>query len=237
MPRKEVPTPSDELLYTIGGGDAFKYRLGGRTLFHRFQNALRAETGHGFADAGRILDWGCGPGRIAAQVIPELESPTDFTGADIVSTSVDFANAEVAPQFKLCGVAPPLPLESSAFDCVYAYSVLTHIPGSMLRLWVEEVARVLKPGGVAMLTTMGELAFAHFRTNRGEAAFRQWLEAGVSDEVANEQLANTNVPEGYYRNTWIPEAAMRDLCKGLFDVQRVVKNFYFYQDMFVLRRI
>ncbi len=51
-----------------------------------------------------------------------------------------------------------------------------------------------------------------------------------------EEVARVLTPEGRYRKAWIPEAAMRELCNGLFDAERVVKNFYFYQDMFVMRR-
>lgn len=229
--------PSEALLRTIGGGSLHTYQLGGRTLFHRFQDVLKQETGKVFRDVGRVLDWGCGPGRIAYHVIPEMRDAQDFLGVDIVLGSVDFSNAAIAPRFKVCETTPPLPVDAASLDVVYAYSVLTHIPGPMLRGWMQEIARVLRPGGVAMMTTLGELAFSHFRTYQGEGAYRAWQAKGVSDEVANDQLDDTNVPSGYYRNTWITAPHLKKLSEGLFEVRRHVSNFYFYQDLFVLRRM
>lgn len=50
---------------------------------------------------------------------------------------------------------PHLPVEDNSVDCVAAMSVFTHIE-SFESAWLAELRRILKPGGVALLTVVGE---------------------------------------------------------------------------------
>jgi SAM-dependent methyltransferase len=51
---------------------------------------------------------------------------------------------------------PPLPYPDKYFDVVYCLSVFTHLNESMQDLWIEELSRILKPGGVLLLTIYGK---------------------------------------------------------------------------------
>ena len=51
---------------------------------------------------------------------------------------------------------PPLPYPDEYFDVVYCLSVFTHLNESMQDLWIEELSRILKPGGVLLLTIYGK---------------------------------------------------------------------------------
>ncbi|MGD9738410.1 MAG: class I SAM-dependent methyltransferase [Parvibaculaceae bacterium] len=50
---------------------------------------------------------------------------------------------------------PPTIYDYRQFDMVVAYSVLTHLPPNLARSWFEEFARILKPGGLLIITTWG----------------------------------------------------------------------------------
>jgi SAM-dependent methyltransferase len=58
-------------------------------------------------------------------------------------------------QFKVNGAKPPLDFPAEKFAFVYAYSVFTHLAPELQIPWFEEMVRVLRPGGVLLLTVHG----------------------------------------------------------------------------------
>src|SRR5581483_8009602 len=53
------------------------------------------------------------------------------------------------------GLAPPLDLDDETFDLAYALSVFTHLTEDLQRAWRDELHRVLRPGGLLLLSTHG----------------------------------------------------------------------------------
>jgi SAM-dependent methyltransferase len=49
--------------------------------------------------------------------------------------------------------------DDATFDLVYSLSVFTHLSEPLQRFWIDELARVLRPGGFLLITTHG----AHYR--------------------------------------------------------------------------
>jgi SAM-dependent methyltransferase len=102
-----------------------------------------------------VLDLGCGAGRTLRHFLPEARI-AKFHGCDIDAESITWVREHLCPPFD-CFVnaeLPPLPLPPSTFDVVYAISVFTHLT-STWSAWLIEVHRVLRPGGLALLTFMG----------------------------------------------------------------------------------
>jgi SAM-dependent methyltransferase len=50
----------------------------------------------------------------------------------------------------------PAPFADGSFDLVCSISIFTHLNERSQRVWLAEVARLLRPGGLAVLTTLGE---------------------------------------------------------------------------------
>lgn len=106
----------------------------------------------------KILDLGCANGRFY-----ELfkSKSTDYYGIDISEELVKIASSRY-PEGKF-QVADSLNLsfEDNFFDKGYCFAVLHHFPSKELRLQLfKEVKRVLKPGGIFIITTR---KFHHFK--------------------------------------------------------------------------
>ena len=109
------------------------------------------------AGAVRILEWGCGPARVVRHLRTALNKPADIVACDYNAASIAWCAANIPDvRFFVNGLEPPLPFESGFFSFIYAISVLTHLSESVGRAWLVELYRILRPGGVAVLTTNGD---------------------------------------------------------------------------------
>jgi SAM-dependent methyltransferase len=104
----------------------------------------------------RVLDFGCGAGRTLRHFIGEAQDGAEFWGADIDGPSVEWLRGNLSPPLHpvQSSVDPPLGLEHSSFDLVWAVSVFTHLADNSLP-WLVELHRLLKPGGHLIATYMG----------------------------------------------------------------------------------
>jgi SAM-dependent methyltransferase len=107
--------------------------------------------------------------------------------------------------FTVNRIAPPLPYDDGRFDLVYALSVFTHLPEALTVDWLRELHRVLRPGGVLVLTTMGPA----FLDRLTPAERRQFADVGLV--TRDEGYAGSNVCASYHS-----EACMRRLALPLF---------------------
>ena len=103
----------------------------------------------------RVLEWGCGAGRILRHVAQQ--PGWTALGVDVDPEPVQWCHQHLpSVQVKISEFEPPLPFESASVDAIYHYSVWTHLSSDIIESWVEEFARVLRPGGVMIATTHGE---------------------------------------------------------------------------------
>ena len=80
--------------------------------------------------------------------------------------------------FEHTGAEPPLPYSDGYFDLVINHSVFTHLDERYQDMWLEELRRVVMPGGLLILSIHGEFAF---QIAEGDAGRRRGL--GVLAEV------------------------------------------------------
>ncbi len=118
--------------------------------------ALEAELKR-IPEARRALEIGCGPGRLMR---PMARHFSEIHGIDISDEMVCRAERNLAatpnayPQHATGSDLSAFP--GGHFDFVYSYAVFQHIPsGDVVFGYLREVARVLKPGGVAHLQLNG----------------------------------------------------------------------------------
>jgi SAM-dependent methyltransferase len=96
---------------------------------------------------GRVLDVGCGDGRLSA----ELDA-AELTGADVSAVALRRARARL-PEARLAELEPdaPLPFGDGEFDLVLIAETLEHVRD--VQLLLSEARRVLRPGGTLAVTT------------------------------------------------------------------------------------
>ena len=88
------------------------------------------------------LDIGCQRGQIT-ELVSE-STGMDFYGIEMDKSEVEKCSSRI---HALVGKASSLPFDNEYFDVVMLISVLEHIPPEELRNSINEVYRVLKPGG------------------------------------------------------------------------------------------
>lgn len=99
-----------------------------------------------------ILDFGCGVGRVVLPFQYKYHRPNH--ACDLKKAYIDYLQ-EVCPQCNSIrvGASPPLPYPNRSFDVFYAISVWTHMSWKNGKAWLEEVRRLLRPGGIAIIST------------------------------------------------------------------------------------
>lgn len=108
------------------------------------------------ASSLRILEWGCGPGRVIRHMPARLPQ-VEWYGSDYNPESVAWCQAHITGvTFVENELHPPLPFQDAFFDGVYAISVITHLSEPVSKAWISELLRVLKPGGVLVLWSNGD---------------------------------------------------------------------------------
>lgn len=107
-------------------------------------------------DGKRVLDFGCGVGKVLRHFAPETEV-AEFTGCDIHAPSVEWLQRNLSPPFHFfrCAEEPPLPQPDGHFDLIYAISVYTHLTDHWAE-WLLEHHRVLAPDGLLIASFLGE---------------------------------------------------------------------------------
>lgn len=151
----EVVLPPDYLMYETFRLDYKKYFTGGRDTALWLVDLI---SKHVDLTGKRILDWGCGPGRVIRH-LPELLAKRDckFYGADYNIGSINWCAANLpGVSFVTNPLEAKLPYDDCSMDVIYGISILTHLSERLHYEWYNELLRVLKPGGVLLLTTHGE---------------------------------------------------------------------------------
>lgn len=96
------------------------------------------------------LDFGCGAGRLA-RVITTLV-PT-VTGIDVHAEAVAWCRKHLKGDYRVAPSLPPTDLAATSIDVVYVISVFTHFDERQQFAWLEELHRILRPGGILIATT------------------------------------------------------------------------------------
>lgn len=236
------PVPPVPLMLRVtGSNESDFFRADGLRIFADLAAAV--ERRGGFDRVRRMLDWGCGCGRLTAHFLADGRV-AEICGTDIDSEAIAWCEgAFPQARFQQTGPYPPLPFPDGHFDLVVAYSVFTHLEREVQKAWLSEMKRILSPGGLLLATVHGEFA-ALFNSNPANLWESLAFELGAKPIIAGE-IADSVVdgaldgiaPAGYYRGVLqTKKYTMREWSKTLDILEYREAGVGNYQDLVVLRR-
>jgi ubiquinone/menaquinone biosynthesis C-methylase UbiE len=152
----------------------------------------------------KILDWGCGPARVLRHLPAILNESCSLFGTDYNKSTINWCRNNLNKiNFSANELLPPLNYPDSEFDVVYGISIFTHLSEKMHAAWMNELTRILKPGGILLLTTQG-------------AIFRTKLSFNETELFDNGNLViRGRTKEGHRTfSAFQPEPFMKNLFRG-----------------------
>jgi SAM-dependent methyltransferase len=106
----------------------------------------------------RVLDFGAGCGR-TSRFLALAAHRWSTTASDVNLDHVAWCQRALPAVRSIRNAAdPPLPVAAESQDLVFSLSVFSHLRDDRARAWLADVARVLRPGGLLVITTHGPTA-------------------------------------------------------------------------------
>jgi SAM-dependent methyltransferase len=236
-----APFPPHHLMENVSGlTSEADFAAHGITIYQAIQNASPKPM----AAFRRILDFGCGCGRLARLF---KGYPGNMTGCDVDERHVEWINNNLS-HMTAVRTQPnaPLPFAEGSFDAIISISVFSHLDEDSQKLYLRELARVSSDGACLFLTTHGERALRRalgeeriFRMLDISAASLTQAAAGMRDGHYNFILQNGHLTSATYRYgiTFIPESYIRRVWSEFFEIVSVVGGaIHDFQDITVLRK-
>lgn len=150
--------------------------------------------------SSRILDWGCGCGRVLSQLRKFVPANLLF-GCDIDAAAIAWDRDNLpGPAFIHIDPYPPTSYRNEFFQVIYGISVMTHLAEESQLQWLEELQRISAPNAILALSVIGK----DLRQTNMPAALRTTFEAkGFVSQVPNySSIWDKFSHRGYYRESY-----------------------------------
>lgn len=183
--------PPWHLIEGVGGGGYEVFRRVGAEFFGYLTRLGGLEPHH------RVLDVGCGCGRMAVPLLGYLSDAGGYWGFDIGGDAIRWCQEHVGSRrsnfhFALAPIYNKVynpegtvqareyrfPHEDGSIDFVFLTSLFTHLQTPEMVRYLSEIARVLRPGGRCLATYFLLTDESRARMGQGKAAidFRHRLD-------------------------------------------------------------
>jgi SAM-dependent methyltransferase len=180
---RQPPLPPSNLIFLVTGSESPQWFLdSGRSASEAIRETL-AKHDLKIEQFSSVLDFGCGVGRIMRHW-SGTRGPS-WHGTDYNSQLIDWCREHLKfSQFNVNTLSGKLPYADESFEFIYAYSVFTHLKEALQFFWIDELSRVLKPGGYVYFTTHGNYYVKTLtpeereQFQRGQPVVREQQESG-----------------------------------------------------------
>lgn len=209
-----IPLPSEEATTSVGGS---------LEAGHQVLSQLVARLD--FLPTDRVLDVGCGVGRVAYPLAYYMRGSGFLEGFDVMPEAIEWANSSIGqhrPNFKFDHVdiynkrynprgrirseSFRFPYPDSRFSLAFLTSVFTHMLEGEIQRYLDELHRVVEPGGRLLVTCFLLNAESERLIKQGKATQQLVFKLGVA------KVQNPSVPEesiGFPEDWMISEVKKR----------------------------
>jgi ubiquinone/menaquinone biosynthesis C-methylase UbiE len=127
----------------------------------------------GLKEGMAVFDLGCGSGRLA-HALSKRFARLDYLGADIVLSLLEYAATKTPQHYNfVLNRKLGIPLADSSVDYCASFSVFTHLLHSETFIYLEEMFRVLKPGGRVVMSFLEFSQPGHWKAFADECDARR----------------------------------------------------------------
>lgn len=198
-------------------------------LATKFLELEGAALGQKIAEGWKVLDFGCGWGRIS-RLMARKFGQAPIYGLDVNAEALAVASlAMPKASFSLIDNFPPAPLRDNLIDIAFSVSVFSHLNEEFQKCWADELHRMIRSGGLLFVTYHGPWLMnriSDYERDVGvkdawhsslaeQASFlekyrQQWelgkftyMRTGGSAMGGGEAYGDVLVPESWAREMWV----------------------------------
>jgi SAM-dependent methyltransferase len=174
----------------------------------------------------RLLDWGCGPARIVRH-FPSLLPANKIYATDYNPDYIEWAQKNIpGVSFSVNTLLPPLQYEDDFFSAITGLSIFTHLSAKAHEEWIKELYRVIRKGGILVITTQGP-GYTHILLPREQDEFD-----------AGRIVIRENFKQGHRLfSAFQPPGVIKEMIRDKFDIAEYVEGAKeMVQDIWVLKK-
>ncbi len=225
------PIPPGRLIYLVANTEDVSWYLETGALAARSIREILSKNGLAIEGFARILDFGCGVARVIRQW-QDLRGPQLF-GTDYNPRLIDWCQANLTyANFNTNSLDQPLDKADGSFDFIYCLSVFTHLSEPLQQFWMDELFRVLSPGGYLLITTHGDhylpmLTIEEQKNYReGHAVVQKTNREGSNDCAAFHPVSfvKESLAKKYEVIDFLPEGALGNPSQDLYLLRRPLES-------------
>lgn len=182
----------------------------------------------------RVLDFGCGAGRMIRHLQP-FATNCEIWGTDISAEHILWCKRNLSPPFHFATTTkvPHLPFEDRSFRLIYCGSVFTHID-DLADAWLLELHRILAPEGRLYVTIHDEHTV---RRIEGESApWLRWLRHRAVYRRSKNDFDVIAIGRDDKSQIFYDRDHFCRMARSAFDVVSITPEAYFYQTAVLLKR-